>query len=144
MPKRIVHGERVWCSSKLHEVEPESYRAELANLFPLALANGSFECDPDLVWSRVYAYNRPSVTRTKVRRLLDEFEKVRILFRWEDAGGKVWGFWTGIRNGNVLPKPSEVGRGDYRIGEEPPPDLLDRFLSGEIDSGLGLAGNSRA
>lgn len=138
MPKRIVHGERVWRSTKLSEVNPE-FRAEFANLLPLALANGTFECDPMLIWTQVYAFNRPSVRASKVIKILDEFERVRMLFRWNGVGGKPWGFWIGIRNGNVLPKISEVGRGDYRIGEEPPAGLLASFLSFEIDSGLDPA-----
>jgi len=144
MPKRIVHGERVWRSTKLANVQPEAFRAELANLIPCALANGTFECDPQLIWSQVYSFNRRSMTLNKVRRLLDELERVGILFRWNGTDGRVWGYWVGIKDGNVLPKPSEVKRGDYPIGEEPPPDLLDRFLSNELDSGLMLAVDSRA
>jgi hypothetical protein len=55
MPKRIINGEGIWRSMRLSRVEPPNYRAELANMLPLALANGVFEADPRLVWAQVYA-----------------------------------------------------------------------------------------
>ena len=66
MPKRVIDGDALWGSGKLLQVQPLEYRAEYANLIPLALANGSFEADPRLVWKNVYAYNRPDVTSVGV------------------------------------------------------------------------------
>jgi hypothetical protein len=135
MANRLVNGEKVWRSEKLLQVQPESFRAELANLIPLALANGVFECTPGRVRSDVYSFNRPSITINKVAKILDEFERVKLLFRWRDAG-KVYGFWTGIRSGGLLPSPEECSKKRYKIGPEPPEELLQQFLSGQIDSGL--------
>jgi hypothetical protein len=59
MPKRVVDGEAVWRSDKIASLSESWMRPEFANLIPLALANGSFECSPRLIWSQVYAYNRP-------------------------------------------------------------------------------------
>jgi hypothetical protein len=138
MANRLVNGEKLWRSEKLLQVEPESFRAELANLIPLALANGVFECTPGRVRSDVYSFNRPSMTIGKVAKILDEFERVKLLFRWRDAG-KVYGFWTGIRSGGLLPSPEECSKKRYKIGPEPPEELLQQFLSGHVDSGLSVS-----
>lgn len=134
MPKRLVDGDRIWTSDKIAQVEPESFRAEYANLLPLGLANGSFECEDQRVWRDVYAYNRPSVGFDDVQDILDEFERVRLLFRWHDDQGKIWGFWVGIKSEGLLPSKSQ--QKDYKKGKEPPADLLERFISGEINTGL--------
>ena len=68
MPKRILDGESLWGSGKLARVEPPAFRAEFANLLPLALANGVFEANPRLIWSRVYAFNRPDVSLETVEK----------------------------------------------------------------------------
>ena len=134
MPKRLIDGERLWTSEKLHTVEPEIYRWDYANLIPLALANGSFECDPLRVMREVYFYLRPSVTLEGVQAVLLEFERVRLLFRWKDDTGKVWGYWVGIEKEGLLPSESKLK--NYKKGPAPPADLLDKFLRGEISSGL--------
>ena len=137
MPNRLVHGERVWRSEKLLEVEPESFRAEFANLLPLALANGVFECNARKIFSDVYSFNRSSFAVQDVDAVLAEFERVKLLFRWKDtATGKTHGFWTGIRNGGLLPSPEECCAKRYKVGPEPPPELLERFLAGQMRSGL--------
>src|SRR4051812_37229114 len=105
MPKRIVDGDALWRSDKLGCVEPAWMRAELANLIPLALANGSFECNPRLVWSRVYVCNRPEITLEQVEQLLSELERAGILIRW-NQGNKTWGYWVGIDKPGRLPATS--------------------------------------
>ena len=83
MPKRVIDGEGLWRSDKLAQIEPAWIRAEFANLIPLALANGSLECNPRLIWSRVYTYNRPEITLEQVEKhILAELERVKLLFRW--------------------------------------------------------------
>jgi hypothetical protein len=108
MPKRLIHGEALWRSDKLLEVQPESFRAELANLIPLSLANGTFKCDPRKIWADVYSYNRPEVTPEVVEAILIEFARVKILFRFTDPYGQNWGYWTGIWRPGLLPAPSQL------------------------------------
>ena len=127
MPKRILDGESLWRSSKLAAVNPPSIRAEFANLIPLAMANGSFECDSRLVWSRVYAFNRPDVSVDDVAQILAEFERVRLLFRWNDPSGKQWGYWVGIDKPGRLPGKSRRGRNEA-VGADPPQDQLRKFM----------------
>ena len=128
MPKRVVDGEGVWRSDKVAQVQPPSWRAEFANLIPLALANGTFEAVPRRVWSTVYSYNRPDVTPEAVEQILAEFERVKLLFRWTDTTtGKVWGFWVGIDRPGRLPGKSRQGINEA-VGPVPPADRLRKFL----------------
>ena len=109
MPKRIVDGEGVWRSDKLARVEPAWMRAEYPNLIPLALANGVFEAGTRRTWSQVYSYNRTEITLADVEKILAEFERVKLLFRWTDEAGKVWGYWIGIEKPGRLPGQSRWG-----------------------------------
>jgi hypothetical protein len=130
MPKRLIDGEKVWGSDKLRQVQPEEFRAEYTNLLSLALANGSFECEPAKVWFQVYAYNRPSVTEARVSEILAELERVRLLFRWTDNDGKKWGYWVGIEKDGLL--PAETHRNRYKTGQTPPIDKLNAFIKSHI------------
>lgn len=136
MPKRLIDGDKLWTSEKLKRVAPEAFRAEYANLIPLALANGVFECTAHRVWRDVYSFNRPSFKPFKVDRILFEFERVRLLFRWQEADEKTWGFWVGIDKEGLLPAKSQMERKDYKKGPIPPQDLLSAFLCYQIDSGI--------
>ena len=128
MPKRVLDGEGLWRSDKLALVEPATRRAEYANLLPLALANGVFEANPRRIWSAVYSYNRPDVTLQDVEAMLDEFERVKLLFRWaEPSTQKVWGFWVGIDKPGRLPGRSRRGTNEM-VGPEPPADELRKFM----------------
>lgn len=125
MPKRVIDGEGLWLSNKLRQV-PEQYRAEYANLIPLALANGTFECDPRKVWARVYIYNRPSVTLQVVEELLDSFERAKMLFRWQAEDGAIWGYWVGIDKPGRLPSGTDQKNGAK--GAAVPRELLQSFM----------------
>jgi hypothetical protein len=59
--------------------------------------------------------------------LLNEFERVKLLFRWTDAEGKTWGFWIGIDKPGRLPGKSRQGKNEP-VGPTPPPDELRKFL----------------
>ncbi len=110
MPKRVVDGEGLWRSDKLARVEPPRWRAEYANLIPLAFSNGVFEVNPRRIWSAVYSYNRPDVAPEEVADILDELARVGMLFRWTDGGtGKVWGYWVGSDKAGRLPGKSRRG-----------------------------------
>jgi hypothetical protein len=126
MPKRMVDGEALWLSNKLLQV-PEHYRAEYANLIPLALANGTFECDARKIWSRVYVYNRPSLKLESVEEILNSFERAKMLFRWQVADGSTWGYWVGIDKPGRLPKGTDCK--NAAKGQPVPADQLQEFIS---------------
>jgi hypothetical protein len=134
LPKRLVDGDALWRSQKLKNVKVE-YRAEYANLIPLAEANGVFEADPTRVWSDVYSFNRPDVDVKSVIRILNEFEKAGMLHRWEEKG-KIWGYFNGIEN--RLPPPSSIARGDYRIVTPNPPHVEPKGTPCEPQERFGL------
>jgi hypothetical protein len=127
VPKRIVDGDALARSDKLAQVQPVSYRAEYAYLLTLALANGSFEVDPRKVWSNLYSYNRPDITADGVAAMLDEFERVKMLFRWTEPNGKVWGHWVGSDKPGRLPAPSRLRDGE-KVGVPIPREKLKQFL----------------
>jgi hypothetical protein len=126
MPKRIVDGEALWQSNKLLRV-PEEYRAEYVNLIPLALANGSFECDARKIWSRIYVFNRPNVSLQAVEQMLNCFERAKMLFRWQVADGSTWGYWVGIDKPGRL--PSGTNCKNAAKGQPVPADSLRTFIS---------------
>lgn len=142
MPKRILDGEALWGSSKIAAL-PEWAKAEYPWIFPLALANGSFECDIRTVWSKCYHFSRPEVTTDQVQMILTAFERVGLLFRW-DVSGKMWGYWVGIEKEGRLPPPTQRVR--MARGQEPPRKELKRFIStrpvlGQVQHGLvGVGG----
>ena len=127
MPKRIVDS-ALYRSDKLAAIQPPAFRAEYANLIPLTLANGTFECTPRLVWAEAYSYNRPEVTLEIVEALLDELVRVKLLFRFKADDGKQWGYWVGISKPGRLPAPSRLEKGFDKQGAPVPEDLLAAFL----------------
>jgi hypothetical protein len=129
----VVDGEGLWRSDKLARLQPAWIRAEFANLVPLARANGSFECNPRLIWSLVYAYNRPEITVEQVEQILAELGRVKLLFRWTDVTGKQWGYWVGIEKAGRLPPASRRDQKHEILGAEPPAEALQSFLSAESD-----------
>jgi hypothetical protein len=129
MPKRLVDGDAVWTSNKLANVKPFWFRAEYTNMLPLALADGTFECQPDLVWMRVYAFNRPDINSQDVAAILEEFARVGMLFRWIDLDtGKQWGFWIGIDKDGRLPADSLIDRHRVKTGKAVPVNELQTYL----------------
>lgn len=137
MPKRIVDGEALWGSSKIASL-PVWAKAELANLIPLALANGVFECDVRSVWSRVYSFNRPEVTPDQVSQILGALEKAQLIHRFKDKNGKFWGYFIGIHKPGRLPPPSRMDSKHVTCGPEPPQRLVRQWLAnGSLGLGLG-------
>lgn len=138
MPARVIDGEGLWRSKKLKQVSAK-YRAEYANLLPLAEANGVFDCDPERVWSDVYAFNRPEITVDMIEEILDQFEAVDLLRRWSERG-KQWGYWTGINKSGRLPSETHIKR--YKnLPPNPPPSLFSvQDLSGIIRDNPGESG----
>ena len=142
MPKRIVDGEGIWKSDKIAQVEPPRYRAEYANLLPLALANGSFECNARAIWATSYSYNRPDITPEDVAAILEEFERAKLLFRWT-VSGKTWGFWVGIDKPGRLPSEARLNGRHDRRGEEVPKDKLREFLGENKTETIGVPSDSQ-
>jgi len=105
MPKRILDSDALWRSKKIRQVQPVKFRAEYANLLPLALSTGSFECDADTIWTDVYAFNRPDVTPEDVAAILDEYERSSCCSagRWTARRGAIG--WGSIRKDDSLPGP---------------------------------------
>lgn len=147
MPKRVVDGEGVWRSEKIARVKPDWMRAEYANLLPLALANGVFEIDSRRIWSLVYSYNRPEISFDDVEQILNEFERVGLLFRFFDVPtGKLWGYWVGINKIGRLPSQSRLQKKHEVVGPTPAPDALQGYIqrtasqwlaNGEVGFGFG-------
>ena len=140
MPKRIVDGEGLWRSDKLAEINPAWIKSEYANLLPLALANGSFEANPRRIWSTVYSYNRPEITVEQVEQILDELERVKLLFRWTDEStGKTGGYFVGIEKPGRLPSASRLQNNHELLGPKLPKEMLQKFLSQPETTGQPLA-----
>lgn len=121
MGKRIVDGEAIWRSQKLKKV-PEKYRAEYANLIPLAEANGCFECDAHAIWADVYSYNRPNITVEDVENMLTWFENAEMIQRYENDG-RVFATFVGIEKPGRLPGPAAASR--YQTLPPSPPRFED-------------------
>lgn len=134
MPKRVVDGDAVWRSKKLKLMHPQ-FRAEYANLVPLAEANGVFEVDADRIWSDVYSYNRDEISVETVEEILANLEEVGLLRVWEEDR-KVWGYWEGIHKSGRLPKASELSK--YKnLPPNPPPEKSISGDSAETSLTLG-------
>ena len=138
MPTRMVDGDALWRSDKLAQVMPANFRAEYANLIPLALADGTFECNPRRVWADVYSYNRPDVPVTMVEDILNEFERVGLLKR-SARKGKTWGFWVGIEsrlpvaNQSQLLVAEQSQRGRNAVAEQSQ-GVLRPVAGGDVNS----------
>ncbi len=130
MPKRILDGDALWKSGTISQVQPPRFRAEYANLLPLAMASGSFECDPRAIWATCYSYNRPDITPEDTVAILDEFERVKLLYRWT-VSGHTWGYWVGIEKPGRLPSQARQKERHERTGEPVPQDELRVFLGQE-------------
>jgi hypothetical protein len=110
MPKRIIDGDALWTSTKLEKVSLKN-RGEYAWILPLAQVNGCFECTPKLVWRTCYSGVREDWTVADVTAMLDEFEAVKMLFRFKVAEN-TYGFFPGTQKDGRLPSQSE--RNKYR------------------------------
>lgn len=104
MPKRIIDGESLWRSKKLLDVLVK-FRGEYANLLPLAEDSGRFEADPHLIWSLVYAYNRPDIQPETVAEILDAFEAAGMLEQFE-VDGRPYATFIGMNKPGRLPGPT--------------------------------------
>lgn len=104
MPKRVLHGEALWGSTKLSEC-PEWAIPFYAWLYPLADANGSFELtNLRVIWCKVAAI-LPTFTLDTLTQIIGIFENRGLLFTWS-VDGKRYGHWTGSEKPGRLPQPA--------------------------------------
>jgi hypothetical protein len=133
MPSRVVDGEAVWTSKKLRKI-PEKYRLHYANWLPLAEANGTFEFDYEMIWSRVYAYLCPEITPEIVKEIAEIFVDAGLIYKWKEQG-KTWGYFRGMEKPGRLPAKTHQDR--YK---NLPPSVPER--SGIVPDNPGEVGNS--
>ena len=132
MPTRLVDGDAICGSEKLGELAARGKSdcvAHYEKLLCLAQANGSFEYHvPDI--TRRFAKILPWMTQEQWSAILIEYERVKLLFSWRTADGKLWGYWTKIEL--HLPPVSQVRKG-YRLGAPVPVDELAKFLGRPVE-----------
>lgn len=140
MPSRIVDGDSLWRSKKLKNV-PVEFRAEYANLIPLAEANGCFDADVERVWADVYSYNRPDFPVERVVNMLAAFVDAGMIERWEQDG-KVWGKFVCIDKPGRLPSEAHLVRYKNLPPTPPVPDspgpVPEGLVLDRIGEGLGM------
>jgi len=147
-----VFSEAAWKSDKIFNIQPVEWRAEYAWLYSIALADGTFEASPRLVWMAAYASVRPDWEVDRIVRLMDELERVGLLQRTQDEQGKVWGWWVGSEK--FLPTPERCETKRYKTGRRDlfkvsdgaappqhrgsPAKVLDLVLVSEMDKEKGV------
>lgn len=127
MPKRVVDGEAIWSSRKLKSV-PEDYRLHYANWIPMADVDGVFEADPDIIWSRVYAFLCPNISANFVNGILASFIDSGLVRVWK-TDNKMLGYFIGIEKPGRL--PSEEHKRRYKDRSPIASDKADNLVSGK-------------
>jgi hypothetical protein len=69
------------------------------------------------------------VTLEMVERMLAEYERAKLLYRWKDATGKLWGFWIGIEKPGRLPNEARRKSKHEKRGAEAPKGEIEQFLT---------------
>jgi len=110
MPCRLIDGDSVARSKKLHDKVSESFRIHYPYWLTLAQANGTFECDAEQIHRDLYAYLMPNLIKVKqVRLMIRQFVEAEVLVTWEE-NGKTWGFFVGNEKPGRLPAKSQLNR----------------------------------
>lgn len=122
----------MWGSRKVGSLPPD-LKTEFAWLLPLALANGVFEAEDQIVWAKCYGPRRPEVPLERVTTILKALETSELLIRWQDKTGKIWGYWVGIDKPGRLPGKSRRGRNEA-TGPEPPRHLLRKQKDSSMET----------
>ena len=125
MPKRVVDGEAIATSFKIRRIQ-EEWRIHYPYLLTLALANGTFECDPEVIWAKRYAIFMPSMTKEHVAEMIRAFEGADLLRTWRDKEGRLCGWWVGINKPGRLPPKSRLKRHEEALGPELPRAVLSQ------------------
>jgi hypothetical protein len=140
VPKRVVDGEAIATSRKLKAL-PKDLRLHYPYLLTLAMANGTFRCDPEEVWAQRYVYLMPDFDIDQVRELLDAFEAKKLLYRWVEDG-EAWGFWVGIDKPGRLPSEKRRKERHEKEGKKPPMPRIRAWLFG-AETGITQQGANR-
>lgn len=154
MPSRVINGDALWTSRKIAQVEPLEFRSEYSWMYAVAESNGVFELDARAIWARCYAFARPNIDFTKVEAILTEFERVKLLFPFEQDGHS-YAYWTGSnrpgrrprkswldrqrKNGNLPPDPPEAELQAFLTKEDSPPARRERVDNVQEHAG-GVSG----
>lgn len=109
MPIRLVDGDAIALSSKLREGVKEQWRIHYPYWLTLAEANGTFECNPERIHAKLYAFLLPSVKINDVKTILAQFVKCDLVKTW-DQDGKTWGFFVGSDKPGRLIQQSHLKR----------------------------------
>jgi hypothetical protein len=125
VPKRVVDGEAIATSFKIRRIQ-EEWRIHYPYLLTLALANGTFECDPEVIWAKRYAIFMPSMTKEHVAEMIRAFEAADLLRTWRDKEGRLCGWWVGINKPGRLPPKSRLKRHEEALGPELPRAVLSQ------------------
>jgi len=125
MPKRVVDGEAIATSFKIRRIQ-EEWRIHYPYLLTLALANGTFECDPEVIWAKRYAIFMPGMTKEHVAEMIRAFEAADLLRTWRDKEGRLCGWWVGINKPGRLPPKSRLKRHEEALGPELPRAVLNQ------------------
>lgn len=125
MPKRVVDGEAIATSFKIRRIQ-EEWRIHYPYLLTLALANGTFECDPEVIWAKRYAIFMPSMTKEHIAEMIGAFEAADLLRTWRDKEGRLCGWWVGINKPGRLPPKSRLKRHEEALGPELPRAVLSQ------------------
>lgn len=107
MPKRIIDGEAMYGSDKLHRC-PLWIRKEYPWLYPLADCNGNFELNLRVIAGKLWP-NRPDLTEKKLEQIFQIFNQEGLAFVWE-VGGRRYLHWTASERIGRLPPPSQRSR----------------------------------
>lgn len=108
MPKRIIDGEAIWTSLRLRELGTDALPAlYYLWLLPTATANGTFECDADLIWRSCFSwYQNWRITPKEVESFIQLYHEHGLLFLW--TNGRRWGYWIGIEKPGRLPGTKRI------------------------------------
>ena len=103
MPKRVIDGEAMWASDKLHAC-PLWARREYPWLYSLADAFGSFELNLRVIAAKLRP-NRPDLSERKLGLVFGQFGEHGLAFIWSE-NGKPYLHWTGSEAPGRLPTAS--------------------------------------
>ena len=103
MPKRVIDGEAMWGSDKLHAC-PLWARKEYPWLYSLADAFGSFELNLRVIAAKLRP-NRPDLGERKLEAVFGQFSEHGLAFIWSE-NGKLYLHWTGSEAPGRLPTAS--------------------------------------
>lgn len=136
MPSRMIDYPALWTSNTL-ALCSESVRLLYAWCYGLADANGSFELDMRAIHGQVSVIV-PRLTRRRIEKAFAEFEKVGLLFTWQE-NGKTYGHWTKSDLPGRLPKFSERGRYKKFAPPVPQKELGDYMSRQHRDRGASMS-----